>query len=190
MKGHRGPAWGKIRQQQVGLAAAWLAWGAIYFVGYEGQWRESAKMQAQLAPLYKRIGEYGDRIAQAPGLSREAGELEQRLEKIKESRLSPDSVPRAIQQLAQAAGETAVTLEAINPREELPPSSAKLPEGIGKKMVEVRLRCDLQAFGGFLGKITGEGTRFSIEQMTVRSDPKDPAGPIHVELLVSTYGLV
>ncbi|MBI3333425.1 MAG: hypothetical protein HYZ93_04990 [Candidatus Omnitrophica bacterium] len=179
----------RLNRQVLTLALLWGAWIALYLFGYQGQLRQFKQVLTSLAPLNKQMEVYAEMLSWLPDPQKGLAQLEERRGRLKEQTLSPQTAPRAIQQLAQVAAANGITLEAINPRDD--PrllSSAVLPKGVGKRLIEVRLRCPYQALGDFISRLEGLPTPFTVDRLWMYLVP-DSGEVVQVNLLVSTYGL-
>ncbi len=179
-----------IHSQQVWLFLLWGGCLAFYGLGYRVQWRQFVEARASMAPLSERIKQHTALIEENPNAEQELAGLHKRFQQIKETGLGKEAIPKAIQQLAQAAAATDVTLETIGPRDDLKAPPGRLPPGVGKRLIEVRLRCTYQALGEFLMKLEDLPSRYTVDKLVIRNNPKELLGSIQVELLLGTYGLL
>lgn len=180
----------RVHSQRVVLVLLWVGWGACYLFGYRAQVSQFSQVRTALIPLHEKMEQYSALIRQRPNPDEGLEDLHRRFQLLKEQGIGKEAVPRAIQQLARLAAETRVTLETIGPRDDIPLRKGQLPEGVGKRVIELKVRCDYQALGEFLYKLDELSSRFTVDALSIRSDLKSVSGEIQAVLLLGTYGLL
>ncbi len=179
------------KRQLLAPILIWIGWLASFLFGYRDQWRQFQQAKDQLPALSQKMESYGAWIAAVPNPPKALEELRHRRQKLAEKRANSEMVPHALQQLAQLAAATGIALETIGPREETDPiRPLRLPPGVGKKMIEVRMRCTYKGLGEFLSRLRELSTPMAVDQLTVRATPQLPPDSVVVEMLVGAYGLV
>lgn len=177
-------------RQWLTVLLLWVAWGACFQFGFLIQKNQYEHARKTLIPFHQQVESYSALIAQFPDVEKELQEYEARAGRLKERNLGREAVPKAVQQIAQIAAATGATLETIAPRDDFKGLGGKLPKGVGKRTLEVRLRCAYKSFGEFLEKMETLPARFVVEKASLRVEPQDSEGMIRVELFLSAYGLL
>ena len=180
----------KVHLEWVVLILLWAGWAACYLFGYRAQVRQIAQVRAALIPSHQKMEQYSALIREYPNPDQGLEDLRKRIQMLKEQGIGKEAVPRVIQQLAQLAADTRVTLESISPLEDVPGRQGQLPEGVGKRVIELKVRCDYQALGEFLAKLEQLSSRFTVDSLSIRSDLREATGEIQAVLLLGTYGLL
>lgn len=181
----------RINRNAMAGVVLWLGWAAIFFLCFRVQLQLDQKARKALPPLQQKMASYQELISKQLHVEIELAELRQQLQKLKEQGLRHEAIPKTIQQLAQIAAATNVTLESIAPREGVLGSALKLPEGIGKRALEIHLRCTYQSLGEFLIQIDKIPTPFTLDKISIQSlEPQETEATISVHLLMGTYGFL
>lgn len=100
-------------------------------------------------------------------------------------------IPRTVQRIAQAAAEGQVAVASIGPREDLKAELGQVPEGVEKRFVEIRVRCEYQALGSFLGQMGVLSIPLTVEELMIRPARagEGSSGLVEATLVVGVYGL-
>ena len=182
---------GFLNRQWISVLALWGLWLGLLIFGYLGQNRRYQELRRTLVPIQDQVKVYTDLIARMPNVEEDLEQERLQLERLKQQSLGREAIPKAIQEIAQIAAATGVALETVTPMEEIKGAAAGLPEGVGRRMIEVRLRCSYLALGEFLAKMDELSTRFILSKISLRAEVQNPEqGSVRAQLLLSTYGLL
>lgn len=161
---------------------------ATWFGMYRPSRRQIRQTRQELEPLLAKLTSYQEMVRREPNPDKAVEGLQDRIRRFNERASRREEIPRIVQQLSRNIGALDVEVVGITPREDLK-SSGTLPEGVSKVFMEVRLRCAYQALGQYLEQLGDQAALFTVEDLKIVKDPKEPANVLNVELIVSTYVL-
>ena len=159
-------------------------WGGMY---RPSRWQMRQARQ-ELAPLLIQLTEYQEMVRREPNPDKAIEALQDRIRRFNERASRREEVPRIVQRLSQNIGTLDIELSGITPRDDLK-AAGTLPEGVSKVFIEVRLRCPYQALGQYLEKLNELTALFTVEDLKIIKNPKEPTTILDVELILSTYVL-
>ena len=163
-----------------------LTWGAMY----RPNRRKVVEYRRELDPLLTQITQYQQMVQREPNPDKAIEALQVRIRRFNERASRREEIPRIVQQLSQNATPLDIEVVGISPREDLNvKASGTLPEGVSKVFMEVRLRCPYKALGQYIEKLNSLAALFTVEDLKVTKDPKEPTSVLGVELILSTYVL-
>ena len=100
-----------MKRQWTAVLVLWLAWGACFGLGFLGEERRYRYVRKVLVPFQQQVQIYDDLISKTPHVDKDLEDQKKQLQKLKEQNLGRETIPRAIQEIAQIAAATGVTLE-------------------------------------------------------------------------------
>ena len=170
----------------LGASCAILAatWGLLYTPNR----RLMREERQELEPLQAKLGEYQAMVQREPNPDKAIATLQDRIRRFNERASRREEIPRIVQQLSQNIGPLGIEVVSITPRDDLK-VSGNLPEGVSKVFMEVKLRCPYKDLGEYIEKLNTLAALFTIEDLKVVKDPKEPTLVLAVELILSTYVL-
>ena len=161
---------------------------ATWFGMYLPNWHQIQETRRELEPLLTKLTKYQEMVRREPNPDKAIESLQDRIRRFNERASRREEIPRIVQQLSQNIGALDIEVVGITPREDLK-SSGTLPEGVSKVFMEVRLRCPYKALGQYLEKLNDLTALFTVEDLKITKDPKEPTSVLGVELVLSTYVL-
>ena len=159
---------------------------ATWFGMYLPSRRQVREAHQELEPLLTELTEYQAMVRREPNPDKAIETLQDRIRRFNERASRREEIPRIVQQLSQNIGALDIELVGITPRDDLK-ASGTLPEGVSKVFMEVKLRCPYQALGQYLEKLNDLAVLFTVEDLKITKDPKEPTSVLGVELILSTY---
>ena len=161
-----------------------LTWGVLYAPNH----RLIKQYRLDLEPLQTKLTQYQQMVQREPNPDKAIESLQDRIRRFNEKASRREEIPRIVQQLSQNIGSLDIEVVGITPREDLK-AGGTLPEGVSKVFMEVKLRCPYQALGDYLDKLNTLTALFTVEDLKVTRDPKEPTNVLGIELVLSTYVL-
>ena len=161
---------------------------ATWFGMYQPSRTQIRQARQELEPLLTQLTEYQEMVRREPNPNKAIDGLQDRIRRFNERASRREEIPRIVQQLSQNIGALDIDLVGITPREDLK-GGGTLPEGVSKVFMEVRLRCPYKTLGQYLEKLNELAALFTVEDLKITKDPKEPTGVLGVELILSTYVL-
>ena len=161
---------------------------ATWWVLYLPSRRLIGAQRQELEPLAAQLAQYQQMVQREPNPDKAIEALQVRIRRFNERASRREEIPRIVQQLSQNTGPLDIEVVGITPREDLKVQGT-LPEGVSKVFLEVRLRCPYKALGQYIERLNALTALFTIEDLKISKDPKEPTGVLGVELIVSTYVL-
>ena len=161
-----------------------LAWGLLYVPNR----RKVQEFRRELEPLLTQAGQYQQMVQREPNPDKAIEALQVRIRRFNERASRREEIPRIVQQLSQNASPLDIEVVGISPREDLK-APGSLPEGVSKVYMEVKLRCPYKALGQYIERLNTLAALFTVEDLKITRDLKEPTSVLGVELILSTYVL-
>ena len=176
----------KHRATLITVGASCVILLATWFGMYLPSRRQMREAHQELDPLLTQLTAYQEMVRREPSPDKAIETLQDRIRRFNERASRREEVPRIVQQLSQNIGTLDIELVGITPRDDLK-APGTLPEGVSKVFMEVKLRCPYQALGQYLEQLNDLAALFTVEDLKITKDPKEPANVLGVELILSTY---